>query len=353
MMRSIRVAGTRNLTGADGDVRSKYQMSNSTRTPPGKNTARSQTGAKRGRSAKQRFSGWIEQHIDACADALQRVWTQPLNSLMSLMVVAIALLLPALVYVAGKNMAQFGGSLQNTHRISFYLQPGTSPEQAQALQALMTDHPLVDRVEFISSQQAAADFANWSGLGDVIDSFGGNPLPASLEAHPIDMATDTALQIRDAFASDTAIFQVVMDVAWIERLDSLMQLTDRMVLALILVLSLAVLFIIGNTVRTHIAGRDAEIRVMTLIGATRAFISRPFLYNGALQGLLGAALAWLLLLALLQLLAQPAQALLAFYGDEYVFTGLDLRASLFMLAGGLLLGWMGAALSLSRHLNKP
>lgn len=327
-------------------------MSNSARPSPGKNTARSQSGAKRGRSARQRFSGWIEQHRDACADALRRVWAQPLNSLMSLMVVAIALLLPALVYVSGKNMAQFGGSLQNTNRISFYLQPAASEGQVQTLQALMTGHPLVERVEFISSQQAAADFANWSGLGDVIDSFGDNPLPASLEAHPIDMATDTALQIRDAFAGDTAISQVVLDVAWIERLDSLMRLTDRMVLALILVLSLAVLFIIGNTVRTHIAGRDAEIRVMTLIGATRSFISRPFLYNGALQGLLGAALAWGLLQALLQLLAQPAQALLAFYGDQYVFMGLDLPATLFMLAGGLLLGWMGAALSLSRHLNK-
>jgi len=327
-------------------------MSNSARPSPGKNTARSQSGAKRGRSARQRFSGWIEQHMDACADALRRVWTQPLNSLMSLMVVAIALLLPALVYVSGKNMAQFGGSLQSTNRISFYLQPGTSQEQAQALQELMTDHPLVERVEFISSQQAAEDFANWSGLGDVIDSFGDNPLPASLEAHPIDMATDTALLIRDAFAGVATISQVVLDVAWIERLDSLMRLTDRMVLTLIMVLSLAVLFIIGNTVRTHIAGRDAEIRVMTLIGATRSFISRPFLYNGALQGLLGAALAWGLLQALLQLLARPAQALLAFYGDQYVFMGLDLRASLFMLAGGLLLGWIGAALSLSRHLNK-
>ena len=340
------------LTGANADARGFCLMSNSARPSPGKNTPRSQSGAKRGRSARQRFSGWIEQHMDACADALRRVWTQPLSSLMSLMVVAIALLLPALVYVSGKNIAQFGGSLQNTNRISFYLQPGTSQEQARALQALMTDHPLVERVEFISSQQAATDFANGSGLGDVIDSFGDNPLPASLEAHPIDMATDTALQIRDAFASDTAISQVVLDVAWIERLDSLMQLTDRMVLALILVLSLAVLFIIGNTVRTHIAGRDAEIRVMTLIGATRSFISRPFLYNGALQGLLGAALAWGLLQALLQLLAQPAQALLAFYGDQYVFMGLDLQASLFMLAGGMLLGWIGAALSLSRHLNK-
>lgn len=340
------------LRGANADARGYCLMSNSARPSPGKNTARSQTGAKRGRSARQRFSGWIEQHMDACADALRRVWAQPLNSLMSLMVVAIALLLPALVYVAGNNMAQFGGSLQNTNRISFYLQPGISPEQTQALQVLMTDHPLVDRVEFISSQQAAADFASWSGLGDVIDSFGDNPLPASLDVHPTDMRAQTALQIRDAFAGDAAISQVVLDVAWIERLDSLMRLTDRMVLALILVLSLAVLFVIGNTVRTHIAGRDAEIRVMTLIGATRSFITRPFLYNGALQGLLGAGLAWGLLQGLLQLLAQPAQELLAFYGDQYVFVGMDLQASLLMMTGGLLLGWTGAALSLSRHLDK-
>jgi cell division transport system permease protein len=351
-MRFFQVVGTRNLTGAAGDAQDESEMNNTARPTPGKNTARSQTGAKRGRSARQRFTGWIEQHMDACADALQRVWTQPLNSLMSLMVIAIALLLPALVYVAGNNMAQFGGSLQNTNRISFYLQPGTSPEQAQALQALMTDHALVDRVEFISSQQAAADFAHWSGLGDVIDSFGDNPLPASLEAHPADMRAETALQIRDAFADDAAISQVVLDVAWVERLDSLMRLTDRMVLALILVLSLAVLFVIGNTVRTHIAGRDAEIRVMTLIGATRSFISRPFLYSGALQGLLGAAVAWGLLQGLLQLLAQPAQELLAFYGDQYVFVGMNLQASLLMMAGGLLLGWTGAALSLSRHLDK-
>jgi len=327
-------------------------MSNSARPSPGKNTARSQTGAKRGRSTRQRFSGWIEQHMDACADALRRVWTQPLNSLMSLMVVTIALLLPALVYVASSNMAQFGGSLQSTNRISFYLQPGTSQEQAQALQVLMTDHALVDRVEFVSSQQAAADFATWSGLGDVIDSVGDNPLPASLEAHPTDMRAETALQIREAFADNAAISQVVLDVTWIERLDSLMRLTDRMVLTLILVLSLAVLFIIGNTIRTHIAGRDAEIRVMTLIGATRSFIWRPFLYNGALQGFLGAALAWALLQGLLQFLAQPARELLAFYGAQYVFIGMDLQASLLMMAGGLLLGWTGAALSLSRHLFK-
>lgn len=327
-------------------------MSRPARPAPGKHAPNRLSGAKRERSARQKLAGWLEQHVEACADALNRLRTQPVNTLMSLMVVAIALLLPALVYVAGKNMAQFGNSLQNTNHISFYLRADISPEHQQSLQESMTGHPLVERVEFISAQQAAADFASWSGLGDVINTVGSNPLPASLEVHPNDMLAQTALQIRDAFAGDAGVEQVVMDIGWIERLESLMQLTDRMVLALVIVLSLAVLFIIGSTIRTHIAGRDAEIRVMTLIGATHGFIARPFLYSGALHGLLGAILAWVFLQALLRLFDDPAQSLLAFYGDQYQFIGMDLRASLMLIAGGVLLGLTGAGLSVSRHLSR-
>ncbi|MDO9475218.1 MAG: permease-like cell division protein FtsX [Pseudohongiella sp.] len=329
-------------------------MSSSSRPNPsaGKNTPNRKTGAKRERSSRQKLTGWLEQHVEACADALNSLRTQALNTFMSLVVVAIALLLPALVYVAGKNMAQFGDSLQNTNRISFYLEADITADSVQTLQQAMQNHPLIDRVEFVSSQQAAADFTTWSGLGDVISSLGNNPLPASLEVHPNNMLAETALQIRDAFAASQGVEQVVMDTAWIERLESLMRLTDRMVFALILVLSLAVLFIIGNAIRTHIAGRNAEIRVMTLIGATRSFIARPFLYSGALQGMFGAALAWIFLQGLLSVFRGPAHNLLAFYGDQYQFIGMDLVSSLLLVAGGMILGWIGAGLSVSRHLNQ-
>lgn len=315
-------------------------------------TGNTRSGAQRGQSPARKTRTLLGQHRDSAADALRRLSTQPLNSLMNLIVVAIALLLPSLLYVAGQNVAQFGDALDQTHRISFYLHTDISPTQIEILRQDLAEHPLVANVDFISANQAAADFAAWSGLGDVIASMDNNPLPASLVVEAVDTRVETAVAIRDAFASQEGIRQVSLDQAWIERLDSLLNLVDRVVMALIVVLSLAVLFIVGNAIRTQFAAREAEVRVMNLIGATRHFIARPFLYSGAWQGLLGAVLAWILLQALLMLLRDPAQTLLAFYGEQYRFVGMDATAVLVLLLGGIILGWAGAWLSVSRHLSR-
>lgn len=310
------------------------------------------SGARRGRSTGQKIKGLLSLHVDGAIDALTRMRTQPLNTLMSLMVVAIALVLPTLLYIGGQNVAQFGGSLADTNRISFYLHTDISPTQIESLRAEMAEDPLVERVEFISTSQAAADFALWSGLGNIVETLENNPLPASLVVHPLDTRAATAIQLRQTFADKEGVSRATLDQAWVERLESLLSLVDRIVLALIAVLSMAVLFITGNAIRTHIASREAEIRVMALMGATRAFIARPFLYSGACQGLAGAMLAWVFVQLLLLLFQQPAQQLLAFYGEQYQFKGLDLRTSLVLLAGGLLLGWAGAWLSVSRHMSR-
>lgn len=326
-------------------------MQTPARQSPPRQTPRA-SGAQRGRNQGQKARGLFGLHVDSAVDAWRSMARQPLNSLMSLMVVAIALLLPALLYVAGQNVAQFGGPLAQTSRVSFYLYTDISPTRTEALQQAMSEHPLVARTEFISANQAAEDFAQWSGLGDLVASLESNPLPASLIAHPVDTRADTALQIRDAFADQEGIRQIALDQAWVERLETLLQLVNRIVLALIIVLSLAVLFIIGNAIRAHIASREAEIRVMSLIGATRAFIARPFLYSGAWQGLCGALLAWVFVQLLLSLLREPAQRLLAYYGEQYQVLGLDLRSSLALLGAGLLLGWAGAWISVSRFLSR-
>ena len=332
--------------------RAETARASAARPTPVKGSSPRTGGAQRGRSAGQKIKGRLGLHVDGAADALRRMASQPLNTLMSLMVVAIALLLPALLYIGGQNMAQFGGSLADTNRINFYLQTDISPTQIEVLRSAMTDSALVDQVEFISANQAAADFARWSGLGNVVQSLDSNPLPASLVVHPVDTRVDTAIEIRDAFADEPGVRQVTLDQAWVERLESLLRLVDRIVLALILVLSMAVLFITGNAIRTHIASREAEIRVMSLIGATRGFIARPFLYSGAWQGLLGAVLACIFVQLLLLLFREPAQTLLAFYGEQYQFIGMDLRATAALLTSGLLLGWAGAWLSVSRHLSR-
>ena len=144
---------------------------------------------------------------------------------------------------------------------------------------------------------------------------------------------------------------VQVDTAWVARLRAMLALADRLVDFATVLLALAVAIVIGNTIRLEINNRSAEIEVVKLVGGTDAFIRRPFLYLGLCYGLAGAAVAELLILGTLALLGPPVRELVGLYGSEFSLTGLSLRETAVMLAGGALLGWLGAALATARHLR--
>jgi cell division transport system permease protein len=314
--------------------------------------ARKPSGAQRQQKPSGKARAWLALHRDCALDAMRRLRAQPFSSLMTLAVVAIALLLPSLLYVTGKNLAQFSDSLSGANQINAYLNSDLEESSARQLLQDIEQHPLVSRAEYISPEQAAADFALWSGLGDVVSSLNDNPLPASVLITPVDTRFETAAQIRDAFVGRAELALIQLDQEWLQRLETFLALAQRGVVALIVILALAVLFITGNSIRTIIASREVEIRVMNLIGATNSFIARPFLYTGLWLGLLGGLLAWLMLGGMLLLFRAPASNLLAFYGSQYQLYGLDLQATLVLLGGSALLGWLGARLSVSRHLTR-
>tara|TARA_R110002072_G_scaffold269868_3_gene429659 strand:- start:214439 stop:215398 length:960 start_codon:yes stop_codon:yes gene_type:complete len=307
-------------------------------------------GAQRQRSTSQKLFAWFASHLDCAIDALRRMLAQPVGTLMTLAVIGIALLLPSLLYVAGKNLAQFGDSLTETSQITLFLAENVTDDDIEALEAQLPYFSTIRSVQHITPEQAAAEFAQWSGLGDIISSLETNPLPESFVIQPIDTSLATAQQLERSLRNLPGVESVQMDQAWMARLDSFISVVERLVLALVVILAMAVLFITGNSIRTIIASREAEIRVMTLIGATRGFITRPFLYMGLWFGLFGGMTAWLTLQLLLLILQGPASSFLAFYGDQYRFAGMDLPAVAALLAGSSLLGWLGAKLSVSRHL---
>lgn len=313
--------------------------------------AKTRGNSKTALTGRQRLLAWLALHRDCAVDALRRLRQQPASSAMTLAVIAIALLLPALLYVTGKNLSQFDDSLAQANQVTAYLQADADDSAVEGLRQRLATHERVSDTRYISPEQAAADFAEWSGLGDVVDSLAQNPLPASLVVQLADTRYETAEQLQALLSDDPVVDFVQMDQRWLQRLDSFLSLTRRAVIALIVVLSLAVLFITGNSIRTSIASREAEIRVMNLIGATRAFIARPFLYTGLWYGLLGGALAWLLLALLMLMLRGPATDLLAYYGNQYQLQGLGAAASAVLLGGSAALGWLGARLSVSRHFS--
>jgi cell division transport system permease protein len=142
-----------------------------------------------------------------------------------------------------------------------------------------------------------------------------------------------------------------LDLDWVRRLHAWLGVIERAIVIVGGLLAIAVLLIVGNTIRLAVLSRRDEIEVSKLVGATDAFIRRPFLYSGFAQGLLGAMLAWVLVETSLLLLSGPVAELANLYGGGFTVGGLDMAASTTLLGAGALLGWAGARIAVGRHLR--
>jgi cell division transport system permease protein len=308
-------------------------------------------GARRERDRRIRVNAWASNHRDCALDTIRRMLAQPVATAMTLAVIGIALLLPALLYVAGSNLGQFTDRLEATNRLTVYLAPDIDEQSVSEIREKLDSSELVESLQFISSEQAAEDFSRWSGLGDVLDSLADNPLPAAFVVQPTSADPGTLSSLQELLNDLTGVDLIQVDQRWLERLAGISRLIDRTVMTLVIILAFAVLFITGNSIRTLIANRQAEIRVMDLMGATGSYMARPFLYMGLWYGLFGGLMAWLLLQCMLLLLRDPASTLLASYGPQYRFIGLGGTGAVVLLLGSTGLGWLGAKLSVSRHLR--
>jgi len=302
-------------------------------------------------SSGGRVSARMLTHQSTARDSLQRLLINPLHSLMTIMVIGIALLLPSLLMLSVGNLSQLGGELQGSARISIYLHENTNEDMAFELSERLLTDERVNTVRVMLPQQAAEEFTRMSGLGDILSTLPANPLPTTLEIQP--GTTDPALlrALQQELEAHERVDVVQLDLDWVQRLDSMLALSQRAAYGLIVILALAVLFIVGNTIRLAIANRRAEILVMKLVGATDGFVSRPFLYTGFWYGLLGGLAAWLLLVLLMVLLSGPVDRLLFLYDSSFVLQGPGLAGSAVLLGGSALLGWLGALLSVRQHLR--
>ncbi|MCB1670973.1 MAG: ABC transporter permease [Pseudomonadales bacterium] len=287
----------------------------------------------------------MSAHLEVLGDSLRRFAAAPLSSAMTIFVIAIALLLPALLGLVADNLAGLGGNFQDSARITLFLTGQTDDGEAVALSEDLRSAADVASVSYTSRSQALAEFQAGSGLGGIVTELGDNPLPASLSVTPSNREPDAVQALVTRLQALPQVESVLVDLLWIQRLDAMQAVVNQLGRILALVLGLAVLFIVGNSIRTGIEQRQREIEVVRLVGGTAGYIARPFLYSGLLLGLFGATLACLLLMALQLAVSGPIDNLLSLYGAEFrirFFTAVD---ALSLLAIGSLLGWSGAAIS--------
>ena len=295
---------------------------------------------------------FLQRHAQVALDSLGRLYRNRVASAMTAAVIAIALAMPSGLYLLLGNLERLSGSWDGQASLSVFLQQDITDDRAHTLAAQVRDWPEVDSVQLITPSQALAEFGQQSGFADVLGVLEENPLPFVLIVLPagdsLDPAAASALRERFSKLPETALAQ--LDLQWVQRLAAILDIAQRVILIISALLALAVMLVIGNTIRLEIQNRREEILVTKLIGATNGFVRRPFLYAGIWYGVLGALLAWLVVEAGFWLLAEPVSRLAGLYHSDFSLETLPLQLLGILLAGGTVLGLLGSWLAVGRHL---
>jgi cell division transport system permease protein len=304
-------------------------------------------------SGLQVLSAWWAHHRSSCSDSLWRLLDTPLQSLLTWMVIAIAVALPAGLYMGLQNIQQLGQGWQDNAQMSVFLDRRAKPQAVDRLKQSLEKDGDIKSVDSITPGKALAEFQQYSGLGDVLTDLDENPLPTVLIIQPTESVDNpeklSALQSR--IAANTLVDNVQLDLGWLRRLHELLALGERVVLALAGLLALGVLLIIGNTLRLAIENRRDEIVVTKMVGGTNGFVRRPFLYTGFWYGIGGGLLAVIVIFILGLWLSNPVDNLISLYDSEYSLKSFSFSTVLFLLLSSGILGWLGAWLAVSRHLK--
>jgi cell division transport system permease protein len=290
-------------------------------------------------------------HRDNLLGAVKRLAGQPFASVLTILVIATALALPAGLRVAVNNADAVSNSWQSAADFTVYLKIDVTDDAAKRTARSIEERDDVAGVTLIDRDAALAEFRAQSGFGEALDALDGNPLPHTLVVRPASGIAADVEALADAIAKLPEIELVQIDTAWVSRLRAMLALAARLVDFATALLGLAVAIVVGNTIRLEINNRSVEIEVTKLVGGTDAFIRRPFLYLGLCYGLAGALVALGIVGLGLLLLGPPVRAVAALYGSSFSLAGLSLPESGLMLLGGAFLGWAGAGLAAARHLR--
>jgi len=299
------------------------------------------------------LSNWIGQHFSMAGQSLGRLLRQPFASLMIVLVIAVTLALPAALNLIVKNAAAVSGSWDNALDFSVFLSRDVSLAEAQNLAQLIGQRADVADVSLIAAEQALAEFKEQSGFGDAMDQLSQNPLPHTLVVRPSGANTsESMVLLREELANLPETDLVQVDTEWVQRFHAILDIVREAILIGSVLLGTAIIVIIGNTIRLDIQNRREEIEVTKLIGASNAFVRRPFLWTGFWYGLLGGLLAIALVQYGVFLLQPPVARLAGLYQSGVDVLTFEVREIGIIVGVGVILGLVGSWFAVARHMRR-
>lgn len=299
-----------------------------------------------------KFSAWLLHHLQSMMFSLGKLYKNKTSTLMTIAVIAITLSLPSSFYLFLKNLKALSGDIRSSTQITLYLTKNTNKTDALALKKQLSKQTHISHVQFLSKTDALKSFKETSGLANSIDQLNTNPLPHTLIIQPLEnidtLAIKTLLSKLNAYKQ---VESAKLDTEWINRLFSILNIIERAIIIITLLFCFAVLLIVGNTIRLDIQNRAKEITVIKLVGATDAYIRRPFLYGGIWYGLLGGILCWLIVLFSILLLSGPVQNLSVLYQAQIHILSFTFSEFVLLIVSSTILGLLGSWIAVSKHLN--
>lgn len=300
------------------------------------------------------IKAYFLRHLQVFLFSLGQLWRNKVSTLMSASVIGISLALPTGFYLLLLNANQVSSGWDGEPQISLFLKQSVDDSTARRLSNTLRRQQNISEVRYISSEQALAEFQTSSGFGDALKMLTENPLPAVLLVRPASNAQspDQLKNLLNSLSKQAEVDVAQLDLEWVKRLYSIIDLATRAVMLIGLLLGLGVLLIVGNTIRLAIYNRRDEIEINKLIGATNGFIRRPFLYTGLLYGIIGGLMAVILVEVSVITLSNPAANLSSLYGSSFHISGMNFSILFQLLALGGGLGLLGAWIAVSRHLSE-
>jgi cell division transport system permease protein len=295
---------------------------------------------------------WLRHHALSFAQTVRRFATAPFASLLNALVIGVALALPLGGYVILVNFQHLTRGLAIDAQISVFLDREASKPEVGMIEKRLRETEGVRSVEFVARERALAGLKRNPAMVEVIATLRDNPLPDAFVVTLVSNDPGLSRQVEQTVRQFPRVTNVQADSAWVQRVAGLLRVGRTAVVLMATLLSFALVAVTFNTIRLQILTQRDEIEVSKLIGATNTYIRRPFFYLGALQGTLGAVMAWGIVDLALFLLNRDLAELSRLYATEATLESLALADGLAVLCFAAALGWLGAYVSVSKHLYK-
>lgn len=302
------------------------------------------------------MSSWLNQHLQTLKLVLNRMRNNLFSTLMIGLVIGVAMCLPSLFYLAVDNLSKLTDHMQKDTEISLFLKIDANADAIQQIVRQLSENKAIERFHLVTKeeawQQLQAKSRSNQDINDAVSQLGKNPLPDAFFIQAKSADPESLMQLKDTLQSLPNVELALLNTEWVKRLSSLLNLGKKLISMIASLLAVVLLVIIGNTVRMQILTQKDEIEVSSLIGATRSFIRMPFLYAGALYGLLGGLMAVMMLIGIIQAFNLSISQIAHLYSNDFSLSLFNGKLFLAVILAAISIGWVGSYIAVSRAIAR-